>query len=89
MVKPSFESSRVEAEALAVPADHGLGLDDDQDFPPARPELVECDPEGAIQGGELGSGAPLGVGRELLAKGQLDDCLLPASSEERKNAKRQ
>jgi hypothetical protein len=68
-----------------MPADHGLGLDDDQDFPPARPELVECDPEGAIQGGELGPRSRLGVGGELLAKGQLDDCLLPAASEEGQN----
>lgn len=37
------------------------------------------------KGVEPRSGSRLGIGRELLAKGQLDDCLLPASSEERQD----
>ena len=89
MVKPSLESSPVEAETLAVPADHGLGLDEDQYFLPARPEPVERDPEGAVKGCEPRRGSALGVGGELLAKGKLDDCLLPASSEEGQNAGKQ
>ena len=76
------EGSPVEAEALAVPADHGLGLDDDQHFLPARPKPVQCDPEGTIKGREPRPGSRLGVGGELLAQGKLDDRLLPASSEE-------
>ena len=85
----SGKSSPVETEALAMPADHGLGLDNDQDFLPARPEPVEHDPEGAIKGCEPRSGSRLGVDRELLAKGQLDDRVLPASSEEGQNAGQQ
>ena len=85
----SGKGSPVEAEALAVPADHGLGLDDDQNSLPARPEPVECDPEGAIKGCEPRPGSRLGVGGELLAKGQLDDRLLPATSEEGQNAAKQ
>ena len=72
-----------------MPADHGLGLDDDQDLLPARPEPVECDPEGAGQGGESRCGSRLGVGGELLAKGQLDDRPLSASSEERRSTTKQ
>jgi hypothetical protein len=72
-----------------MPADHGLGLDDNYDFLPARPKLMECEPEGAVKGCELGSGSPLGVGGELLAKGQLDDRLLPATSEKRQNTANQ
>jgi len=72
----------VESEALAVPADDRLGLDDDQYFLPARPEPVQRDPEGAVKGCELGPESRLGVGGELLAQGKLDDRLLPATSEE-------
>ena len=52
----SGKSPPVGAEALAMPADHGFGLDDDQDFPPARPELVKRDPEGASRVVSLGLG---------------------------------
>lgn len=83
------EESPVQAEALAVPADHGLGLDDDQDLLPVRSELVACDPEGTIKRGEPRRGPRLGVGGELLAKGKLDDGLLLASPEERRNAAKQ
>ena len=33
-----------------MPADHGLGLDNDEDITPARPETVECRSEESIQG---------------------------------------
>ena len=65
-----------------MPADHGLGFDDDQYFLPATPKPVQCHPEGAVNGCELGPGSRLGVGGELLAQGKLDDRLLPATSEE-------
>src|SRR4030095_14804945 len=39
----------VATESLAVPADHGLWLDDDESVLPSRPEPREGDPEGAIQ----------------------------------------
>jgi hypothetical protein len=70
-----------------VPADHGVRLDDDQYFLPARPEPVQCDPEGAVNGCEPWPGSPLGVG--VLAKGQLDDRLVPATSEEGQNTAKQ
>jgi hypothetical protein len=85
----SGKSSPEEEKALAVPADHGLGLDDDKDFLPAKPKLVKCDPEGAVQGGESRFGSPLGVGGKLLAKGQLDGRLLPATSEQGENTAKQ
>ena len=31
-----------------MPADYGLGLDDDEDVAPARPEITECRPEESI-----------------------------------------
>jgi hypothetical protein len=46
---------------------------------------VQRDPEGAIKGGEPRPGSRSGVDGELLAKGKLDDRLLPATSEEGQN----
>jgi hypothetical protein len=87
--RPSGPASRkgspVEAEALAVPADHGLGLEDDENLFPSRPEPEQSNPESAIKGCEPRPGSRLGVGGELLAKGKLDDRLLPATLEEEQN----
>jgi hypothetical protein len=85
----SGKGPRVEAEALAVPADRGLGLDDDRYLLPARPELVECDPEGTIKGGEPRPGSRLGASSELLAKGKFDDRLLFAASEQGQSTAKQ
>ncbi len=38
----------IEAEALAMPADHGFGLDDVEGSAPARPDVAEDIPEGAV-----------------------------------------
>ena len=65
-----------------MPTDHRVRLDDDEDLFPARPEPQECNPEGTIERREPGLRSRLGVGRELLAQGQLDDRLLIAASEE-------
>ncbi len=54
-----------------MPAHDGLGLDDDQDLPAARPELAQQDPGGAIQRCELGPPPSIGEDRELLACGIL------------------
>ncbi len=40
--------SPVELEALAMPANHGLGFHDDQGGGPFPPQFREPDPEGAI-----------------------------------------
>jgi len=71
----------VEAKALPVPAHDRLGLDDDQDLPPARPELAQQDPETAVQGRERGSPSGLAEDRELLAEGELDEGLLTLAAE--------
>jgi hypothetical protein len=77
----SGESAPIEPEALAVPADDGLRLDDDQHFLPARPKPLQCEPEGAIQGREPGPGSRLRVDGELLAKSELDHGLLAPAPE--------
>ena len=63
-----------------MPTDHRIRLDDGQDLFPSRPEPEQRNPEGAIKG--RGPGSYLGIGGELLAKGELDDRLLIAASEE-------
>ena len=72
----------VESESLAVPPDHGVGLDDDQDLPPAGPEPAERDPEGSIERPGLGLRLRPGIKGQLLAEGKLHDRLLAAASEE-------
>jgi hypothetical protein len=65
-----------------MPAHNRVRLDDDEDLLPARPEPGQRNPEGAIQRCEPRLRSRLGVRRELLAQGQLDDRLLIAASEE-------
>jgi hypothetical protein len=63
--------SAVETEALTMPLDDGLGLDDEQGGPPAVPESGQPGPEDAVallQGGAFDG--PLEDGR-LLAQGQI------------------
>jgi hypothetical protein len=40
----------LKTEADSVPADHGVGLDDNQDFSPAGPTMAESGPEESVQG---------------------------------------
>ena len=62
-----------------MPADDRLGLDDDQDGLPTRPQPGERDPEGAIEGREPRPPLLLDVDRELLPERELDERLvLPA-----------
>jgi hypothetical protein len=65
-----------------MPTNHSARLDDDEGLFPARPEPGQRDPEGAVQRREPGLRSLLGVGRELLAQGKLDDRLRLAPSEE-------
>jgi hypothetical protein len=84
------DGSPIEAEALAVPANHRLRFHDDKDLLPARPEPEQSDPEGTIQRCERGPRSLLGVRRELPAQDKLDDRLFPAASEEgQRTVKRQ
>ncbi len=80
--------SPVQPKSLAVPADHGFGLNDDQDLLPSRPDLRHKDPEAPIGRSDPGSTSLLGERRELLTKGELDDRLpISASKEGRNTAK--
>lgn len=60
----------VELEALAMPADHGLGLHDDQSVVPVWPQAAEGDPECAVRLGQPGAfGLALHNG-QLLSQGE-------------------
>jgi len=72
----------MEAETLAVPANHRVWLDDHQGVSPARPEPEQRNPEGAVQRREPGLRSGLSVRCELLAQSKLDDRLLISTSEE-------
>ena len=76
------DRSPVETESLAMPADHGVGLDNYEDFFPARPEPEERNPEATIERRESGLRSCLSVRRKLLAKGELDDHLFIVASKE-------
>ncbi len=69
-----------------MPADHGLGLYDDQSALPARPEARKRDPERAIERRQSRPRLPLRVDGELLPQGQLHDRLVLATPEEREEA---
>jgi hypothetical protein len=42
---PAGSPPPVKPEAGAVPADHGLGLHDDENVAPPPPEVAECRPK--------------------------------------------
>ena len=65
-----------------MPTDPRVGLDNDWDFFPERPEPEERNPRGTIEGCEFGLRSFLSVCCELLAQNKLDDCLLFPTSEE-------
>ncbi len=78
----SGSPSPVEAEALIVPSDHGLGLDDDEGGTPVRPEARQPDPEdsiappepwtlsGSLEHGELVSEGEVHGGQQKPAQNQ-------------------
>ena len=61
----------VETKTGAVPADNGVGRDDDEHFGPAGPELSQRDPEEPVQPAQAGA-RPL----------PLEDCHLLTQSED-------
>jgi hypothetical protein len=74
----------IETEAGAVPADHGLGLDDDQDVGPAGPKVAEGGPEASVQGVQYGP-RPLAFEHgDLLTEGEdFEGGIAPTAKEDR------
>ncbi len=79
------DRSPVQPESLAMPADDGFGLNDDQDLFPSRPDLRQQDPEAPIGRSDPGSAPSLGECGELLTKGEFDDRLPTSASKEGRN----
>jgi hypothetical protein len=69
-----------------MPANDRVGLHDNENFFPTRPEPKERDPEGTIKRRKSGLRSRLRIGCELLAQSKLDDRLLISTSEEGKCA---
>ena len=67
----SGDQAPVQAEARAMPADHGLGSDDDESLLPSGPELAREHPKDFVQRAELGFGMLVLQYRELLAERQV------------------
>ena len=65
-----------------MPADHGFGLNDDQDLLPFQQDLRQEDPEAPIGRSNPRSTPLLGERCELLTKGEFDDCLPTSASKE-------
>jgi hypothetical protein len=61
----------VELEALAVPANHGLGLHEDQGVLPVWPQAAEGDPECAVSPGQLGAFGLAVHNGQLLSQGEV------------------
>ena len=73
----------IEPEAGAVPADHGVGLHEDQDVRPAGPTLAECRSEAPVQGVQCWPRPfPFHHG-ELLSEGEdFDGCIASSAKED-------
>jgi len=69
-----------------MPSDDGVRLDDHEDRPPARPPSSEGDPEGPVDGRKSWPPLLVGVDRELLPEGELDDRLSLSAPEEGRDA---
>ncbi len=69
-----------------MPADDCVGLDDDQDLLPARPDPRQEDPEGSIDRSDPRLGSFLSESGELLAQGEFNDSLVIPISKEGRNA---
>ena len=72
-----------------MPADDGVGLDDDEGLSPSRPELRQEDPKGAVCWCDPGLGSLMGVDGELLAQSEFDQGLLAPASEKGWNTAKQ
>jgi len=54
-----------------MPADHRLGLHEDDDIDPSRPQAAEGDPEPAVGRGEPRPAPIVGERGELLSEGEV------------------
>ena len=66
----------------ALPAQDGVGRDDDQSLPPAGPDSGQPDPEQAVGRAELRPGRRSLVDGELLAQGQVLEGELAVAADE-------
>jgi hypothetical protein len=73
----------VETKTGAVPADDGLGLDDDKDVGPAGPRLSQSGPEEPVQPIRTGTGPVPLENRDLLSEGENFEGGVAATAEER------
>ena len=68
-----------------MPADHGVGLNEDQDLLPSRPGSRQEDLEGPIGRTDSGFASFQGESGELLTQGEFDDRLFSSASKEGRN----
>ena len=68
------------AEAAALPAQDGVGRDDDQRLPPAAPHFGQAGPKQPVRRTELWAGRRSLVDGELLAQGQVFEGELTAAA---------
>jgi len=54
-----------------MPPDHRLGLHEDKDVKPARPQPTEHDPEQSVGSADPGPATAVGEGGELLPEGKV------------------
>jgi hypothetical protein len=79
---PAREMGPILAEAAALPPQDGVGRNDDESLPPARPHSRQRDPQEAVRRTKLGPGHRSLVDGELLAQGQVLEGELAVAAEE-------
>jgi hypothetical protein len=79
----------VELEALAMPADHGLGLHDEQGVLPVGPQTAERDPECAVRFRKLGVLGLASQNGELLSQRKVFESKLPLRLQARSGGREQ
>ena len=78
-----------QAEALAMPANHGVGLHDNEDICPPRPEPAKRDPEESVRDRQPGPRPPLREDGDLLTEGEVLEGDVDATTEKRAEAVRE
>ena len=73
---------------VGMPANHGVGLHDDEDICPPRPEPAKEDPEESIRDRQAGPRAPLPEDGDLLTEGEILEGEVDAITEKRAEAVR-
>ena len=82
-------SAPVEFEAFAMPADHGLRLQEDQGVLPVGPQAEERDPECAVCVGQLGAFAVAMQNGQLLSQGDVFESELALRLQARSSGREQ